>query len=58
MQGKTSSGRARPAAKDQRETEFAVRRGSANQERDYNKHSDQRQSGHKPQKHSPAAEKH
>jgi hypothetical protein len=42
-----------------RHSEFAVSRGGMNQEsRDHNKHNHSGQDGHKPQKHSPAEEKH
>ena len=41
-----------------RQSEFSVSRGGMNQEsRDHNKHNNPGQSGHKPQKHSPAEEK-
>lgn len=41
-----------------RQSEMAVSRGGMNQEsRDHNKHNNPGQSGHKPQKHSPAEEK-
>ena len=43
----------------ERESEFPVSRGGLNQEsRDHNKHNHPGQSGHGPQKHSPAEEKH
>jgi len=42
-----------------RQSEFSVSRSGMNQEsRDHNKHNHAGQSGHKPQKHSPAEEKH
>ena len=45
-----------PAA---RQSNMPVSRGGMNQEsRDHNKHNHDGQSGHKPQKHSPAEEKH
>ena len=45
-----------PAA---RQSEMQVSRGGMNQEsRDHNKHNNSGQSGHKPQEHSPAEEKH
>jgi hypothetical protein len=40
-----------------RQTEFPVSQGGMNQESDHNKHNDQGQSGHKPQKHSEAEQK-
>jgi hypothetical protein len=40
-----------------RQSEFPVSRQGMNQESDHNKHNDAGQSGHKPQKHSPAEEK-
>ena len=41
-----------------RQSELAVSRGGMNQEsRDHNKHNNQGQQGHRPQKHSPAEEK-
>ena len=44
---------------EERESEFPVSRGGLNQEsRDHNKHNNPGQSGHGPQKHSPAEEKH
>jgi hypothetical protein len=47
------------ADKDARESEFAVSRGGLHQEsRGQNKHNHDGQPGHKPQKHSPAEEKH
>jgi hypothetical protein len=42
---------------DARQSEYPVSRGGMNQESDHNKHNDGGQSGHKPQKHSPAEEK-
>lgn len=47
--------RARPQA---RQSEFPVSRGGLNQESDHNKHNDAGQSGHKPQKPTPAQQKH
>lgn len=42
-----------------RQSEMQVSRGGMNQEsRDHNKHNNSGQSGHKPQEHSPAEEKH
>lgn len=42
-----------------RQSDLPVSRGGTNQEsRDHNKHNHSGQSGHKPQKHSPAEEKH
>ena len=42
-----------------RQSEMQVSRGGMNQEsRDHNKHNNAGQSGHKPQAHSPAEEKH
>jgi hypothetical protein len=47
------------ADKQARESEFPVSRGGLHQEdRDHNKHNRSGQSGHKPQRHSPAEEKH
>ena len=49
----------REAGSEARDSEFAVSRGGMNQEsRDHNKHNHSGQDGHKPQKHSPAEEKH
>ena len=46
------------AGTEGRESEFAVSRGGMNQEsRDHNKHNHGGQSGHGPQKHSPAEQK-
>jgi hypothetical protein len=48
-----------PPRRSARESEFPVSRGGINQEsRDHNKHNNPGQSGHKPQKHGPAEEKH
>ena len=48
-----------PHDEDARQSEFTVSRGGMNQEsRDHNKHNKGGQEGHKPQKHSPAEEKH
>jgi hypothetical protein len=48
-----------PQARDARTSEFPVsRRGMHQESRDHNKHNDPGQSGHKPQKHKPAEEKH
>ena len=45
--------------RDARQSEMPVSRQGMNQEsRDHNKHNNPGQSGHKPQKHSPAEEKH
>jgi hypothetical protein len=45
--------------KSARESEFPVSRGGVHQEdRDHNKHNHGGQSGHKPQRHDPAQEKH
>ena len=49
--------RAHDAARDKRDSEFAVSRGGVNQESDHNKHNDAGQHGHKPQQHTPAEEK-
>jgi len=46
------------AAKDERQSEFAVSRGGVNQESEHNKHNHPGQEGHGPQRHSPAQEKH
>jgi len=46
------------ASREKRESEFAVSRGCVNQESDHNKHNDEGQSGHKPQQHRPAEQKH
>jgi len=42
---------------DARQSEMPVSFRGMNQESDHNKHNDSGQSGHKPQKHSPAEEK-
>jgi hypothetical protein len=48
-----------PHAPDARQSEFAVSFEGMNQEsRDHHKHNHQTQSGHGPQKHKPAEEKH
>jgi hypothetical protein len=48
-----------PHDRDVRQSEFSVSRGGMHQEsRDHNKHNNPGQSGHKPQEHSPAEEKH
>ena len=48
-----------PRDDDARQSEMQVSRGGMNQEsRDHNKHNNPGQSGHKPQEHSPAEEKH
>jgi hypothetical protein len=48
-----------PHSRDARISEFPVSRRGMNQEsRDHNKHNHGGQSGHKPQKHTPAEEKH
>jgi len=48
-----------PRDPDSRKSDVPVSRGGMNQEsRDHNKHNNPGQSGHKPQKHSPAEEKH
>jgi len=48
-----------PSDPEARRSEFAVSRRGMNQEsRDHNKHNHPGQSGYKPQKHSPAEEKH
>jgi hypothetical protein len=44
-------------ARAARQSEMPVSRGGMNQESGHNKHNDPGQSGHKPQKHSPAEEK-
>lgn len=46
------------AAPSKRQSEFEVSRGGMNQESDDNKHNQRGQSGHKPQQHTPAEEKH
>ena len=56
--GNPTNERARVADGSERESEFAVSRGGINQESDHNKHNDAGQSGHKPQQHTPAEEKH
>ena len=43
--------------RDARQSEMPVSFRGMNQESDHNKHNDPGQSGHKPQKHSPAEEK-
>ena len=45
------------AAREKRDSEFAVSRGGVNQESDHNKHNDAGQSGHRLQRHGPAEEK-
>jgi hypothetical protein len=48
-----------PRSDSARQSEMPVSRRGMNQEsRDHNKHNDAGQSGHKPQKHGPAEEKH
>jgi len=48
-----------PREPDSRQSAFPVSRGGMNQEsRDHHKHNNPGQSGHKPQKHSKAEEKH
>ncbi len=48
-----------PDRDDVRDSEFRVSRGGMNREsRDHNKHNHQTQSGHGPQEHGPAEEKH
>ena len=50
---------AHPVKRRARQSEFPVSRGGLNQEdRNHNKHNDPGQSGHKPQRHGPAEEKH
>ena len=56
--GNPAPERAHVATRDERESEFPVSRGGVNQESDHNKHNDAGQSGHKPQQHTPAEEKH
>ena len=56
--GNPSNERAPMPDPDKRESEFAVSRGGLNQESDHNKHNESGQSGHKPQQHTPAEEKH
>jgi hypothetical protein len=46
------------AARSKRQSEFEASRGGMNQESDDNKHSQGGQSGHQPQQHTPAEEKH
>ena len=46
----------RPENPEARQSEFAVSRGGVNQESHHHKTNDPGQSGHKPQKHSPAEE--
>ena len=54
-----AAGDFRQAEREERDSEFPVSRGGMNQEsRDHNKHNNSGQSGHGPQKHSPAEEKH
>ena len=50
--------RAHVADRNERDSEFPVSRGGISQESDHNKHNDAGQSGHKPQQHTPAEEKH
>ena len=50
---------AQPHDRDARQSEMPVSRGGMNQEsRDHNKHNHGGQTGHGPQEHSPAEEKH
>jgi hypothetical protein len=52
-------GAAPPTDPEARQSEFPVSRGGLNQEsRDHNKNNNPGQSGHKPQRHGPAEEKH
>ncbi len=44
--------------REARQSEFPVSRGGLNQESDHHKHNNPGQAGHKPQRHSPAEEKH
>lgn len=57
--GQVAGKAARTPHRDGRQATFAVSRGGLNQEsRDHNKHNHRGQSGHKPQRHRPAEEKH
>jgi hypothetical protein len=57
--GRPSGSTRTPRADSARQSEMPVSRRGMNQEsRDHNKHNDPGQSGHKPQKHRPAEEKH
>ena len=57
--GNRSGSKRTPRADSARQSEMPVSRRGMNQEsRDHNKHNDPGQSGHKPQKHGPAEEKH
>ena len=57
--GNPSGSTRKPRADSARRSEMPVSRRGMNQEsRDHNKHNDPGQSGHKPQKHGPAEEKH
>jgi len=49
---------AHTAVRSKRRSEFEVSRGGMNQESDANKHNQGGQSGHRPQQHTPAEEKH
>ena len=52
----SADGSATLHAREARQSEMPVSRGGMNQESNHNKHNDPGQSGHKPQKHSPAEE--
>jgi hypothetical protein len=49
---------ARAPKRDARQSEFPVSSGGFHQESDHNKHNEPGQSGHKPEQHGPAEEKH
>ena len=57
--GRPEGGVTPPVNPQARDSEFPVSRGGLHQEsRDHNKHNKPGQTGHKPQHHSPAEEKH
>jgi hypothetical protein len=59
LEGQNPDGTQVPHDRDARQSEMPVSRGGMNQEsRQHNKHNNPGQSGHKPQKHSPAEEGH
>ena len=59
VEGAQPTGSRAPRDPAARQSDVLVSRGGMNQEsRDHNKHNNPGQSGHKPQKHSPAEEKH
>jgi len=59
VEGAQPTGSRAPRDPAARQSDVSVSRGGMNQEsRDHNKHNNPGQSGHKPQKHGPAEEKH